>query len=78
MTFTVERAERPGRVLVVSAPFAHPGNWMSLPSAVVRPSTVAASVRTAIREGWAPGDNGRPFPLSLAPEDISAFRPDPS
>jgi hypothetical protein len=28
LTFVVERAERPGAILVVSLPCAHPGNWL--------------------------------------------------
>ena len=52
LTFAVERAERPGALLVVSMPCAHPSNWMGLPSGVVLPSVVAHAVEMAVCQGW--------------------------
>lgn len=65
LTFVVEHAEHPGRVLVVSTPVAHPGNWLNLPTVGVRPKTVASSVRAAIAAGWVATERGSPFLLAL-------------
>lgn len=66
LQFAAELAGRPGALLVVSLPYAHPGNWLELPSAPVRPAAVAAGIRAALADGWQPTRPGRAFELALA------------
>ncbi|WP_199562471.1 hypothetical protein [Micromonospora deserti] len=66
LTFVAELAEEPGAVLVVSLPYAHPGNWIGYASAPVRPATVAAGIREALTGGWQPAKPGPAFELTLA------------
>ncbi|GIH01365.1 hypothetical protein Pma05_79370 [Plantactinospora mayteni] len=65
LTFVVERAERPGAVMVASLPCAHPGNWLGIPSQPVLPGTVAVGVRQALVAGWQPSRPGPAFELCL-------------
>lgn len=65
LTFVAELAERPAAVLVVSLPFAHPSNWLGLPSGTVRPAMVAAAIRRALTGGWRPSESGPAFQLTL-------------
>ncbi|MFY1653336.1 hypothetical protein ACN27J_20915 [Solwaraspora sp. WMMB762] len=46
-------------------PFAHPGNWLGLPSQPVLPGTVALGVRQALAAGWLPFRRGPAFELLL-------------
>lgn len=65
LTFVVEHAERQGALLVVSLPYAHPGNWLGLPSGGVPPRTVAAAISRALAEGWEATTAGPAFELSI-------------
>ena len=65
LTFAAQRAHEPGAVLVVSLPYAHPGNWLGLPSMVVRPALVAAGIRRALADGWRPSAPGPTFTVTL-------------
>lgn len=69
LRFVVHRADRPGSVLVVSLPYAHPGNWLGLPSTAVRPVLVALAVRRALAAGWQPTRPGPPFTLTFRDHD---------
>jgi hypothetical protein len=69
MIFAVERADRPGTTLVVSLPWAHPSNWLGLPSGAVRPSMVADAIRCALAQGWQPSQPGPTFVLSSPAHD---------
>jgi hypothetical protein len=64
LTYAVQHAEDPGRVLMVSVPAAHHGNWMLMPSMAIRPATVAASVDVDAR--------GVAILLALTDEDAFA------
>ncbi|PGH48782.1 hypothetical protein CRI70_21275 [Streptomyces sp. Ru87] len=66
LTVAVEHTERPGSVLVLRMPQAHPSNWMNAPAVAVRPAAVAQGIRAAIRHGWQPDQRGRPFHLGAA------------
>jgi hypothetical protein len=65
LSFVVELADESGARLVVALPYAHPGNWLGLPSASVRPATVAAALRHALSAGWQPHRPGAAFTLAL-------------
>ena len=54
LTFVAELHDESGAPLMVALPYAHPGNWLGLPSAPVRPATVAASIHKALAAGWRP------------------------
>ncbi|GAA1383057.1 hypothetical protein [Catellatospora chokoriensis] len=67
LTFVAElAAEEPGAVLVVSMPYAHPGNWIGYLGGSVRPVAVAAGIREALTGGWQPAKPGPAFALTLA------------
>ena len=65
LTFVSELLDGSGALLVVALPYAHPGNWLSLTSAPVRPATVAAGIRQALAAGWQPSRPGSAFALAL-------------
>ncbi|MEU4220947.1 hypothetical protein [Actinoplanes sp. NPDC026623] len=65
LTFVVELLDEPGALLVVALPYAHPGNWLGLPSTSVLPATVAAGIHQALATGWQPGRPGPAFALTL-------------
>ncbi|MDI2125539.1 hypothetical protein [Yinghuangia seranimata] len=64
--YVVERAEDPGRVLVVTTAHAHAGNFVGRPAHAVTPADVARAVRLALGRGWDPAVPGGPFELDLA------------
>lgn len=64
-TFAVEHADTPGMTLVVTTDQPHPE------AEPVLPSGVAAAVRLALREGWAPTAPGSAFHL----DQSSGFTP---
>ncbi|GAB3449481.1 hypothetical protein [Actinophytocola sediminis] len=66
MTFAVGLAEQAGRALVVSLPWAHPSNWLHLPTGAVRPAMVARAIQFALTQGWDPSAPGSPFSITLA------------
>ncbi|MGQ4414166.1 hypothetical protein ACN6LA_002144 [Streptomyces sp. SAS_269] len=53
-TFAVEHAGTPETTPVVTTDQPHPSNWIGRESEPVLPSGVAAAIRLALREGWAP------------------------
>lgn len=65
LIFVAELAEHPGALLVVSLPYAHPGNWFVLPTVSVLPRTVASAIKLAMDRGWQPSRPGPAFKLSL-------------
>jgi hypothetical protein len=65
LTFVAELLDESGALLVVALPHAHPGNWLGLPSASVRPATVAAGIRQALAAGWQPRRPGPAFTLAV-------------
>jgi hypothetical protein len=65
LTFVVEHAEQPSARLVVALPWAHPGNWLGLPTRPVLPATVAAGIREALTTGWQPRTPGPPKNMTL-------------
>ncbi|MEV6964740.1 hypothetical protein AB0M47_06445 [Hamadaea sp. NPDC051192] len=66
LIFVAEPAAGPGGLLVVSMPWAHPGNWLGHPTGAVRPAMVAASIREALARGWQPAKLGPPMKLAFA------------
>ncbi|GAA3709677.1 hypothetical protein GCM10022224_089000 [Nonomuraea antimicrobica] len=71
MTFAVERAEAPGRVLLVSLPYSRPDAWLGERTTAVRPALVAATIRRARTGGWDPSRAGNAFELTLTDEDLT-------
>ena len=65
LTFVAELLDESGALLVVTLPYAHPGNWLGLTSAPVRPATVAAGIRQALAAGWQPRRPGPAFALAF-------------
>jgi hypothetical protein len=65
LTFVVELRCESGASLVVALSYAHPGNWLGLPSSPVRPATVALGIRQALAAGWQPRRPGPAFTLAL-------------
>ena len=74
MTFAVEAVAQRGRTLVVSLPWAHPGNWMGAPTGAVRPAMVARAIQHALAHGWQPAAPGSAFALTL-PEGSPVIDP---
>ncbi|WP_214416276.1 hypothetical protein [Sphaerisporangium fuscum] len=73
LTFTVERAEEPGSVLVVSLPCARPDNQVGERTIAVRPLLVAGCVRRAVEQGWDPGRRGSAFPLTVTEDELAVL-----
>jgi hypothetical protein len=73
LTFSVERTEAPGNLLVVSLPCARPDNWLGRRTIPVTPALVAASIRRALEQGWDPGRPGRAMRLEVTEDDLTAF-----
>ncbi|GAA3440762.1 hypothetical protein [Planomonospora venezuelensis] len=71
LTFSVEAAGRPGRVLLVALPFARPDAWLGERTTTVRPALVAAIIRTALERGWDPQRAGSTFTLDLSEDDLA-------
>ncbi|MFC9633323.1 hypothetical protein ACFTY8_29655 [Streptomyces mirabilis] len=62
-TFAVEHADTAGTTLVVTTDQPHPRNWIGREAEPVLPSGVAAAIRLALRDGWAPTASGSSFRL---------------
>ncbi|WP_197048702.1 hypothetical protein [Streptosporangium roseum] len=77
LTVTVERAEEPGRVLVVSLPCARPDNWLGERTIAVRPALVAGCVRRALEQGWNPGQPGSAFTLTVTEDELAVLLGEP-
>ncbi|WP_432926673.1 hypothetical protein ACQPZZ_36580 [Microbispora sp. CA-135349] len=73
LTFAIELAEGPGRVLLVSLPFSRPDAWVGERTMAVRPALVAAVVRMALGQGWDPCRAGRAFDLDVTEDDLAAM-----
>ncbi|WP_226874086.1 hypothetical protein [Microbispora sitophila] len=69
LTFPVEPAEGPGRVLLVSLPFSRPDVWVGERTMAVRPALVAAVIRMALKRGWDPWQAGHAFDLDVTEDD---------
>lgn len=64
MTFSVELAHNSKSVLVVETPYAHPNNFMNVPAVSILPSYVAHCIKLALKKGWLPSVQGKPFFLT--------------
>ncbi|MEV4300010.1 hypothetical protein [Microbispora rosea] len=73
LTFAIELAEGPGRVLLVSLPFSRPDAWVGERAMAVRPALVAEVVRMALGQGWDPCQAGRAFDLDVTEDDLAAM-----
>ena len=73
LIFVAEHAEWPGALLVVTLPYAHPGNWTDLRAAAVLPGTVAEAITHALAGGWRPSVPGPPFALALDEKAVAAI-----
>ncbi|MFC3545270.1 hypothetical protein ACIBF7_27940 [Nonomuraea sp. NPDC050478] len=73
MTFAVEPADTPGRVLLVSLPCSRPDAWLGERATAVRPALVKAAVRMALDRGWNPRQAGNAFDLALTDDDLTAM-----
>ncbi|MDP9866571.1 MULTISPECIES: hypothetical protein [Streptosporangium] len=73
LTVAVERAEAPGRVLVVSLPCARPDNWDGERTIAVRPVLVAGCIRRALEQGWDPGQRGPAFALAVTENELAVL-----
>jgi hypothetical protein len=71
LTFAVESAEKPGRVLLVALPFVRPDAWLGGRTMAVRSALVAAIIRTALERGWEPRQAGSAFTLDLNDDDLA-------
>ncbi|GGP94106.1 hypothetical protein [Streptosporangium pseudovulgare] len=77
LTVTIERAEEPGCVLVVSLPCARPDNWRGERTIAVRPALVAGCIRRAIEQGWNPGRPGSAFTLTVTEDELTVLLGEP-
>ncbi|GAA3082256.1 hypothetical protein [Streptosporangium carneum] len=77
LTVTVERTEEPGRVLMVSFPFARPDNPLGERTIAVCPTLVAGCVRRALEAGWTPGQQGSAFPLTVTEDELTVLLGEP-
>ncbi|WP_222709302.1 hypothetical protein [Nonomuraea sp. C10] len=77
LRFTVERAEEPGSVLVVTLPCARPDNWRGERTVTVRPILVGGCVRRAVERGWRPGRAGPAFVLDVAEDELAGLLGEP-
>ncbi|GLX10481.1 hypothetical protein Misp03_74070 [Microbispora sp. NBRC 16548] len=71
LTFAVQPAEGPGRVLLVSLPFVRPDAWLGERTMAVRPALVAAVVRMALGRGWGPWQAGPAVGLDVTEDDLT-------
>ncbi|MEV5554824.1 hypothetical protein AB0L44_14335 [Nonomuraea wenchangensis] len=74
LRFTVELAEEPGSVLVVTLPCARPDNWRGERTITVRPLLVGNCVRRAVEQGWRPG---RSCTLDVTEDELAALLGEP-
>ncbi|GAA3526637.1 hypothetical protein GCM10022419_001670 [Nonomuraea rosea] len=71
MTFSVELADAPGRVLLASLPCSRPDAWLGERTIAIRPALVTATVRMALGHGWGPRQAGNAFDLALTDSDLT-------
>ncbi|MFF9034497.1 hypothetical protein ACF090_03385 [Streptomyces sp. NPDC014892] len=62
--------DTPAATLVVTTDQPHPSNWTGREAEPVLPSTVAAAVRLALREGRAPTVPGSAFQLDQSADFV--------
>ncbi|MEU8280290.1 hypothetical protein ACFYOK_20680 [Microbispora bryophytorum] len=74
LTFAVQSAEGPGRVLLVSLPFLRPDAWLGERTMAVRPALVAAVIRVALQHGWDPRQAGLAVDLGVTEDDLAEMR----
>ncbi len=77
LTFSVEFAEEPGQLLVVSLPFPRPDNDFGDRTLPIRPVIVAGCVRRAVEQGWNPGQPGSAFNLTITEADLPLLLNEP-
>ncbi|MFF3664319.1 hypothetical protein [Microtetraspora malaysiensis] len=77
LTLAVERAEDPGRVLIVSLPCARPDNSLGERTIAVRPALVAGCIRRAVEQGWNPGQPGSAFALTVTEDELAVLLGEP-
>ncbi|MEV0582729.1 hypothetical protein [Nonomuraea sp. NPDC050310] len=70
LSFTVQRADEPGGVLVVTLPCARPDNSHGERTIVVRPVLVSACIRRALGQGWAAHARGAAFRLTVTEAEL--------
>lgn len=73
LTFSVESAGRPGRVLLVYLPCPRPGSWFGGQATAVRPVLIAACIRRALERGWRPDRPGKAFTLTVDMDELPAL-----
>ncbi|MEU1731665.1 hypothetical protein [Streptosporangium sp. NPDC020145] len=71
LTFAVEPADVPGRVLLVLLPCSRPDAWLGERAMAVRPALVSATIRRALARSWNPHQTGNAFTLSLTEDDLT-------
>ncbi|MEV4094777.1 hypothetical protein [Streptosporangium saharense] len=71
LTFAVELADAPGRVLLVSLPCSRPDAWLGERAMAVRPALVSATIRRALHHGWDPHRAGNALTLRLTEDDLT-------
>ncbi|GAA3142047.1 hypothetical protein GCM10010466_36250 [Planomonospora alba] len=71
LTFAVEPADRPGRVLLVALPCSRPDAWLGERSIAVQPALVAAVIQTALKRDWDPRQMGSAFVLDLSEDGLA-------
>src|SRR4051812_21210324 len=69
LTVAVQRADLPGRVLVVRTPYVRPDAYVGMRRGVVCPSDLAAYIRRALLAGWGPTDPGGPVYFNAQRDD---------
>ena len=72
LTYAVEHADNPGTTLVITTNQPHPSNWFGTPSNPVLPSQVAATIRTALTQGWTAESPGSPLHLDQSAGFVSS------
>ncbi|MEU7900297.1 hypothetical protein AB0B45_46625 [Nonomuraea sp. NPDC049152] len=71
LTFAVELADGPARVLLVSLPCSRPDAWFGERTMSIRPALVTATIRRALERGWNPCQAGNAVDLSLTDDDLT-------
>ncbi|MGW4474897.1 hypothetical protein ACWENQ_34955 [Nonomuraea sp. NPDC004354] len=71
LTFAVELADGPGRVLLVSLPCSRPDAWYGERTMSIRPALVTATIRRARARGWNPCQAGNAVNVSLTDDDLT-------
>ncbi|WP_207757518.1 hypothetical protein [Nonomuraea cypriaca] len=77
LSFAVERAEKPGRVLVVTLPCARPDNWLGERTIAIHPILVVGCIRRAVKQGWESGQPGSAFTLTITEDELAELLGEP-